>query len=372
MRLMSDIGKVDVCVGGDVLYPALQQSNFSYENGVLEWDLPEVKIVLPGSGEPDPMCGKVKFAVNCENHDRCDRKPTFYYYNCMNILCPVCKEIVCKREASKITERITEMGKIYKNRVGLRLGKLKHIILSPPQDVWDEDFVKENREKIRGYAVEILKKYAKDGFYGGVLIFHSHRRKHRDGSSCENPDCKKAHIWVFSPHFHYVGYVFLEKSDVIYSETGWVIKNVEKIKGRGKKRNLYGTVFYLLTHRAVFVRKERVWDSLQGIYVEGMYKWRSVGQGYSYVGIFANCKGGKCILEKRKEIGVCEKCGGNLCEYLAYEEDGEERVEYSQMLGYHLIDVIVYCYYVNVKLGSLKVRIRGDVCEWEEGQSGEG
>lgn len=349
----------------EVLYPALQQSKFTNSelNDKVVWGNEKEWITLPGRGKTDYDCGKVKYAVNCENHESCGRKATLHYYNCMNVLCPVCYERVCKREAGRITERVMGMGGVYK-KMGVRLGRLKHIVISPPQKEWGVDFVIGHWREIRRYAVEILKKYAKDGFYGGVLIFHHARRKHEDGSSCENPECKRKHIWVWSPHFHYVGYGFLESGRRVYEETGWVVKNVDNVKGKHKKRNLFGTVFYLLTHRAVCVRREPYYDAESGFYVGGMYVEKSVGQGYAYVGVFGNCRGGFLVKERRYEVGVCEVCGGELHKYGVSED---EKINYDDDIGVYEIEVEIGVWYVNMRRGCFKWKVCGDKCERGKG-----
>ncbi|GAI19814.1 unnamed protein product [marine sediment metagenome] len=130
-------------------------------------------------------------------------------------------------------------------------------MISLPVDAWDMFF--NDYPKARRVAYKLLKKA---GFKGGLLIPHPWRQKCYDcggdiiakwavsldtkefyvKSTC-CVDCgSKEFIWIKGPHFHVVGYGWVEYTEEIEKATGYVIKNI------GLINNVGGTVWYQLTH----------------------------------------------------------------------------------------------------------------------------
>jgi len=319
-----------------VLYPALHPSIFG-DTGHYH-----VHAILPGKGSENMECGKVKFAVACGDHD-CSKKPELIYHNCMRITCPVCfRSGAVPRMSSRIQDRLYGMYDAYAKK-GKYLGKLKHIVFSPPQDMFTlDDFRVDQGKTIKKKLCAMLKKYSKDGVYGGAVIFHPWRRKHMDGTECDDKHCTRRHQWVFGPHIHYLGYGYFTASDIVHRETGWVYK---RIKEKSGKRRAYETVFYLLTHCAVFTKQVPVVDSTSHDIVSGEYKEVTIGQHYSYVGLMSNCKGGERTLEKGTEIVNCETCGSDLHKYGYHNGEvclDEDMGEYTK--PYKIVE-----WYVNFK-----------------------
>ena len=84
---------------------------------------------------------------------------------------------------------------------------------------------------------------------GGMTIFHPFRRKcprcgmvpEMGHKTCLN--CGKLWFeWYFSPHFHIVGFGWIEGVGEIYKDTGYVVVNV------GVRKSVAGTVLYQLSH----------------------------------------------------------------------------------------------------------------------------
>ncbi|MCX6653037.1 MAG: hypothetical protein NT137_06770 [Methanomassiliicoccales archaeon] len=169
-------------------------------------------------------------------------------------------------------------------RNGVRLGKPKHIVFSPPQEDWPvEKLAMDGGRGLREELYRLLRGYAKDRVYGGAAILHDERRKHLDDTNCDTRWCRRRHKWVWGPHIHFIGYGFFENSALVYAETGWVYKRIED----DGERDIFGTAKYQLTHAALFVGADG----------------EQVGTAYQFVGTMANCKG----------VGRCWRSGRSQC-----------------------------------------------------------
>ena len=185
-----------------------------------------VYLKFPGWGERTySTCGLIRSILKCP---RCGRKHKAVRLKCYRDECPVCFREKAKRDAWRITERITEYA-----RLTWKWKEWKHIILSPPQKEAKELMKTDvGIDKLFKTAVKLLKKY---GLEGGVIIFH-HKRKKRGRRG-------RRSYWRTGPHFHIYGYGRLIKSSEFYEKTNWVYKNAK----RGRK--LWGLIYYLLTHK---------------------------------------------------------------------------------------------------------------------------
>jgi len=285
-----------------------------------------IRAIRPGRGvlETSELCGTVKFAVGCSSS--CGSKPRLVYHNCMNITCPTCYHGPIKQQASRIDERMSGLYDAYRDQ-GTKLGTLKHIMFSPPQEDWPFSRFQDRGQLLMKRLRTILKKYSKNGAFAGTLILHLWRKKHLDGSECERSDrgerCRKKHQWVWGPHVHFIGYGYFEVSGEVHEKTGWVYKNIKP----GQERDVHDTAFYLLTHMAVFVG------------IDG----KAIGQTYRYVGLFANCNGGHERVRRTWEVERCEKCDAELHQY-AVTYGG--KIDFEVDLGASCVPVDVVRWYV--------------------------
>ena len=102
---------------------------------------------------------------------------------------------------------------------------LKHIIVSVPRF----DYYKEKKtlsKKVR----KILKEVKADS---GLIIYHPFRID------------KKTDEWFYSPHFHVLGFGWVEGVAEAYNKYGYVIKNL------GKRDSVFGTIYYQLSHAGI-------------------------------------------------------------------------------------------------------------------------
>lgn len=100
-----------------------------------------------------------------------------------------------------------------------------HVVFSPPKG--DYERLGGVRE-IRRFFYDLTKRV---GLYGGMSVFHPVR-------------CESA-VWEWSPHFHVIGYGWIEGTKQVTADNGWIVKNI------GVRKNVVRTVNYLLSHAGV-------------------------------------------------------------------------------------------------------------------------
>lgn len=178
---------------------------------------------LPGHGDLKATCGSfyLKACFNLEAHP--DGLAVFcsHIHRCFSPKCPTCWKLWALRASGRIEERILAFQKSVPS-----LGKPIHVVASVPKWEYGLDPV-----KMRKKATSIVKKAH---FEGGSGIFHPFREDKLTG------------LWYFSPHFHYIGFGWIQGTDQIFKSKGWIVKNL------GVRKNVFGTAFYQLTHCGVY------------------------------------------------------------------------------------------------------------------------
>ena len=180
--------------------------------------------VLPGSGEAYADCGswRKRGCLEVDLHKQNGLEEDFankvfievYRRSCMRAECPTCYESWASRDAHRIEDRLKVVGR--------KMGLVIHLTLSPSEKIVSML----PYEKLRAKAYSIAKK---SGFRGGSCIFHPFRES-------------ESGLWVFSPHFHMIGYGWIEWTAEDYELSGWVVKNL------GVRESVYATAFYQLSH----------------------------------------------------------------------------------------------------------------------------
>jgi len=310
-------------------------------------------VTIPGQGSiTSPICGKFNFAIACPNKDS---KPSIILHNCHNINCPVCYHWNVNQQARRITERLNGLDQAYKC-IGKNVGRDKHIVVSQPPEKWTPAMIlKDNGKAFRRQARKFMKKNAKNGFWGGVEILHCYRKKHLDGSECEEHDCQKEHIWVWGPHIHYIVHGFFTQTDKMINPNGWFFKNIKA----SNYRDVYATAYYLLTHSAVFNQTYLIQEYYGYVLNNPIQETGSEGQGYSYVGEYANNKGAVVTTGQHTEQVPCSCCGAALHRY--DRQENNEEPDYDRELGEHSVRVLERAAYLLFRCtsrlddGSIKV-----------------
>ncbi len=186
---------------------------------------------LPAIETPHSWCGDWGFkgCLNVDGHAGTEAHgkafvKTFQKH-CFRASCEDCASNWISRESNKSASRL----EVYQDKTG---ETSKHIILSPPQNT------SKSPKELRLEAYEILKNVKAKG---GCLVFHPFRKyktfdfqKNRDGD-----------YWYYAPHFHVVGFGWLEHIPENYKKSGWVVKN------KGLRKSNFGTIRYILSHAGV-------------------------------------------------------------------------------------------------------------------------
>ena len=188
---------------------------------------------LPGHGLARSDCGEF-YTVGCLEHGYIEKR----IRSCFRADCPICRQKWAGRLAGKAEYRFSQAH---------GHGPPKHIVISLPKSDWG--LVRTDYRKLRRRVYTIAKR---TGVVGGCLVFHPFRRRcprcgtppemgHDICMSCGNLWFQ----WYFSPHFHIVGFGWIEGTGEEFNRSGYVVRNV------GRRKSVGGTVLYLLSHAGV-------------------------------------------------------------------------------------------------------------------------
>jgi len=214
-----------VIVSLQVTYPASKRSKFLDLNKNTNWySIEHDGWHLPAIEDKREDCGKwlTKGCLNVKAHEGTQFAgkvfiKTFQRW-CFRASCEECSRKWRGREANKATRRIEAYIKKSKD-------KPKHIIISVPNWLYHKPI-----NELRKDAYKILSKV---NAVGGTLICHPFRYH------------KEIKQWYFSPHFHVIGFGWIENTKEIYHKEGWVVKNL------GVRKSVFGTFHYQLSHAGV-------------------------------------------------------------------------------------------------------------------------
>jgi len=179
---------------------------------------------FPATKEAHDWCGKWStrgcLNVNAHKGTECEGKGYVktYQRSCYRADCEICYKKWIAREANKATRRIEK----YENQSG---NIAKHIIVSPPSWLYGK-----SKKELAKVSYRILKDV---GCIGGTSIFHPFRYE------------KEIKKWYFSPHFHVIGFGWIERVIENYQKNGWVIKN------KGFRDSTFATFYYQLSHAGI-------------------------------------------------------------------------------------------------------------------------
>ena len=147
------------------------------------------------------LCKKFKRDKMCEE----EHTPRAIRYSCKKPYCLLCYEDWMAEQSACASERIKACKEEYRKRKK-NFGECKHVVLSPPQaEAIELIKTKEGFKKLRQKAIKLAKKA---GMVGFVLIFHPYRWK----NGIKTPENQ-----YLSPHFHIIGFGYLQNSDQFYN-----------------------------------------------------------------------------------------------------------------------------------------------------------
>ena len=181
---------------------------------------------MPGSAKEKfhDWCGTwgVKGCLNHEEHPENKDYAKPYLKSCYRALCSVCKNPWLYREASTATKRI-EKYEDFVNKPA------KHLMWSPAPN---NPIIHKSLKTLRKACYSAMKEV---GIEGAAVIFHAYRNKVIKGSK----------QWYYSPHFHLVGFGWLEGTKKHYAKNNTVIVNL------GTRQSVFATFVYQLSHCAI-------------------------------------------------------------------------------------------------------------------------
>jgi hypothetical protein len=212
----------------------------------------------------DGNCGKFKGFSGClrmENHakvglDGVDYTGKIdikrYYWSCNRPECPKCG---VSGWAVRLARRVEAILKF----ASAKLGKVEHLILSPPQDL---DL---SLEELRALARKAL---LVRGVEGGCMVYHHFRYHHKDETYVGEPA-----RWFKAPHFHVLGFIkggYGNCRNCRYMKDGTFSKCREGgcngfegvtrraylkdgfiAKVKGERKTIGGTIWYELSHASL-------------------------------------------------------------------------------------------------------------------------
>lgn len=313
-----------------------------------------LKLTLPGGGDrAGDYCGHVHGAIRCSS--RCEKsKPILISESCDRLSCPECNRKAIKKLAKDAAERMDGMQKTYwKN--GFQISKIKQWVISPPKDFIDEAYLLTDKGWGEFFNIcSSLFSYGQNQnqLNGCLIIIHPWRKKHLDGSSCEDENCKKEHVWEYGPHAHLIGCGFVETGKIKAELLNWTIKTIKP----KEERNSFDTIYYLLTHAGI--RSETIFINGQKIGIS-----QSKGHVYRWFGCFSYSKGGKQKVGQEEKVPECSNCGSKYHQYgvktvldSEYKPTGKNEPDYDLDEGEYQVKFNIYDWHVRVK----GVRYEGD------------
>jgi len=179
---------------------------------------------LPATLEPHEWCGTWSWRgclnVNGHSGSECSNKVFVktFQKSCYRADCQVCWKKWLARESNKSTKRIEKYEELSGKSV-------KHIVISVPKWEYGKD-----KKELAKWARKILKEVKADG---GCMVFHPFRYN------------REEKFWYYSPHFHVLGFGWIEAVAQAYQKYGWIVKNL------GTRDSTFATVYYQLSHAGI-------------------------------------------------------------------------------------------------------------------------
>lgn len=275
-----------VCAECDVSY-AINKCQFRHHGvpGCKHPSSPQITVLYPaptkstlgptvtgfgqiGRIDPQFTCGNIIAIAKCPS---CNKEKEVIKASCVKQPCPICWESWATKEKDRSLSRINGFASLFKSAKKGRCGNPKHFIFSLHADDIDP-YIKEFGDidgiiKMRSDLIKIMRKY---GLMGGSIVYHPYRIKDEIKDQLRpitaisgkkfwalvRENVLKLPSWrdyvYFSPHFHTISFGWIEKSDVVYAETGWVYYNIGSLK---KDEDISRCLFYMLSHAGVLPGK---------------------------------------------------------------------------------------------------------------------
>ena len=205
----------------------------------IQWTLPARDTDLSkrlGCGQPITENGKMIFtacSVNKEDYIK------LMYKHCWRLSCVNCMNSSAIKKGVEAEGRILSRKDLDLRKIGA-CDEPAHWVISPPQD-WALVMMQLPYTFRKMYEMMIIG--CKDhGLYAGAVVFHPWRL---NDEQARKRDSALEEGWRAGPHFHVVGYGFVDTEGFRREFKGWTLK---KLHPNEKIRSVRQTMAYLLTH----------------------------------------------------------------------------------------------------------------------------
>lgn len=214
---------------------------------------------LPGRDKKQPEkqhCGVfLSSSLGDSCYTACSQDSSHYIkmksWHCWSMKCPNCMNDTCLRTGARIEKKLVSYIDL-RRRKGLPIPQMKHWVLSPPQNwaIAVVQSVKRFNSLIRA-STDMLQEF---GMSGGLIVFHPWRLGPINEESYRAGDTgPENQYWRCGPHFHILGYGFIDGEALRASHPGWVLAQVHA----GEEiRSVRQTIAYLLTHAGIGMSEE--------------------------------------------------------------------------------------------------------------------
>lgn len=232
-------------------------------------------------------CGEVNAFREARCSTGADHGKTAFVNHDYDYKCPVCYRYGCVREARKMTEKIKAVGMSYA-RKGDHMGRVYHVVFSPPEsEYWRFN----TKADLDGLFDQLGEFFEMLGIVGAETIIHRYRKTH------DTADSWHFHVLCWLPRGQQ-----LTTDEFTTATGGWVYKNL------GKRKTIFGTAFYQLTHAVV---PEYMKDDGQ----------LGRAQMVRYFGVLANGNSKKTVTTTR-QVQLCEVCAADKHIFIDLMEKG--------------------------------------------------
>jgi hypothetical protein len=220
---------------------------------------------------------------------------------------------------------------------GINVGKAKSGVYSPkPGRYTESDFDSiDGMDRLREEAIQAFKFLSNGDYTGCFPIVHPWRQCHTDGTTCEDHNCKRQHMWYFSPHVHLIYNGYLKESNQLYHSKKFQGSIFKRISDGGKERDIRATILYLLSHAGIpftevprinkylKIQKQSVLESFAHDHHDKIRTLSQVnGHQIRYYGIYSSRRAGKALVATQDRLVSCPKCQSEIRKYDRMQSEG--------------------------------------------------
>lgn len=223
-------------------------------DGLLNLDLDSIHWTVGGRGKPKHDTSFFSRLVSCGEDSEHYTVGTARH--CTRPSCAACYSYTIRHDVDRQAQRVLSMAKIVKARGGWKMGRKLHATISVPPELYYKLLSWDGYQWIKDNVLKIAQSC---GIVGGIYIFHPYRQNGvndeddlgEDYTPTQTNDGDK-HSSRFAPHFHIVGFGWIENTPEIYAKSGWIVKNIRTGKNTIKTQtDIEALLVYLRSHAGV-------------------------------------------------------------------------------------------------------------------------